>query len=138
MAEPKTQPTDEDPRAFLERAAPEKYRTDALRLIDLFSEVTGEPAVMWGSAIIGFGRYHIPRGKTPTPWPLSGFSPRSSSLTLYVLAAEAAQAASLARLGKHKVSGGCLHIQRLDNLDLEALSDIIRTAHDTMKTRFPS
>lgn len=139
MAEPKTQPTDADPAAFIEASAPEKMRADAHTLLGLFAEVTGEPAVMWGTSIVGYGSYIVSSSpKATVTWPLSGFSPRSAALTLYVLAESPEQAEHLPRLGKHTTGKGCLYIKRLSDVDMGVLTDIIRTAHETMKARHPS
>lgn len=139
MAEPKTQPTDADPAAFIDEKAPEKMRADAHTLLRLFSEVTGEPPVMWGPAIIGYGSYVVStHPKATVTWPLTGFSPRSAALTLYVLAESPEQAEHLPRLGKHTTGKGCLYIKRLSDVDRGVLTDIIRTAHETMKARHPA
>jgi hypothetical protein len=135
MAEPKTKPTDEDPKVYLSTRAPEKFRADALTLLDMFVEVTGEKPVMWGEAIIGFGQYHIPAGKGFNPWPLTAFSPRSTSLTLYVNAGLPAHADMIARLGPSRVSGGCLHLKSLEKIDKAVLKSLIATSFQDMKTR---
>ncbi|MDC7694864.1 DUF1801 domain-containing protein [Asticcacaulis sp. DXS10W] len=135
MAEPKTQPTDADPAAFLDARAPEKMRADAHTLLGLFAEVTGEPPVVWGTSLIGYGQYSYLSGKTRVPWPLSAFAARSAALTLYVLASAPEQADHLARLGKHTTGGGCLYIKRLSDVDLDVLRDIISTAHALMRAR---
>jgi hypothetical protein len=135
MAEPKTKPTDEDPKVYLTTRAPEKFRDDALTLMDMFAEATGEPAVMWGESIIGFGQYLIPAGKGFNPWPLTAFSPRSTSLTLYVNAGLPAHADLVARLGPSKVSGGCLHLKSLDKIDQTVLKSLITASFTDMKAR---
>lgn len=135
MAEPKTQPTDADPVAFLDAKAPEKMRADAQTLLRLFTDVTGEPPVVWGTSLIGYGRYTYLSGKTTVPWPLSAFAVRSAALTLYVLANAPEQADHLARLGKHTTGGGCLYIKRLSEVDMDVLREIIATAHALMTAR---
>ncbi|MDC7683481.1 DUF1801 domain-containing protein [Asticcacaulis sp. BYS171W] len=139
MAEPKTQPTDVDPRVYIATDAPEKHRADALRLIDLFSEATGESPVMWGPAIVGFGRYtYVNSSKKPADWPLAAFSPRSANLTLYVLSGDTDKTRHLVRLGKHKVSGSCLHINRLSDVDETVLKDLILDSYTAMKAKYSS
>lgn len=135
MAEPKTQPTDADPVAFLDAKAPEKMRADAQTLLRLFTDVTGAPPVVWGTSLIGYGRYTYLSGKTNVPWPLSAFAVRSTALTLYVLASAPEQAYHLARLGKYTTGGGCLYIKRLSEVDMDVLREIIATAHALMTAR---
>jgi len=58
MAEPKIKPADQDPKDFLDTIEPEQKRKDSFALLELFAKVTGEKPVMWGSSIVGFGKYH--------------------------------------------------------------------------------
>jgi len=42
---------------FLAGVPGERRREDALRLCAMTQDITGEPPVMWGTSIIGFGTY---------------------------------------------------------------------------------
>ena len=80
---------------------------------------------MYGPSIVGFGTQTIRyAGGRTGEWPIIAFSPRKADLTLYV-GARNAPAALLKQLGKHKVSGGCLHIKRLSDVDLDALAQLV-------------
>ncbi len=128
MAEPKTRPTDVDPRDHIAATVDDKRRADALRLLALFAEQTGEPAAMWGPSIIGFGQYMIGEGAKAYPWPLTGFAAAKDKFALYVGARHPAIAALLPGLGKVKVGGGCVYIGKLADIDEAVLRDIIRTS----------
>ncbi|MEP7009238.1 MAG: DUF1801 domain-containing protein [Acidobacteriota bacterium] len=124
MAEPKTRPTGESVDAFIDRLEPEARCDDCRTLVKLFKKVTGRPAIMWGPAIVGFGSYRMKyaNGKE-NDWPVVGFSPRKSDLTLYLSSLDDDL---LARLGKHKRSKGlCLYIKRLADVDLGVLEELI-------------
>jgi Domain of unknown function (DU1801) len=123
----KTQPTDASVAAFVAGIADERQRADSERLIAVMSDVTGEPATMWGPSIIGFGSYHYryASGREGDA-PLVGFSPRRSALTLYASADDDVRAKLLARLGPHKVGKGCVYVKRLSDVDEQALADLIR------------
>ncbi len=124
MAEPKTKPTGESVDAFIDRLTPEARRDDCRALVRLFEKVTGTPATMWGTAIVGFGSYRMKyaNGKE-NDWPVVAFSPRKSDLTLYLSSLDDDL---LARLGKHKRSAGqCLYIKRLADVDLGVLEELI-------------
>lgn len=84
------------------------------------SEITGEPAVLWGSSIIGFGNDGGPKGG----WPLISFSPRKADLVLYVAADFPERAQLIARLGKVKTGVGCIYISRLEDVDQKVLQDL--------------
>ena len=58
MTELKTQRNDDDVRAYLDSVENQRRREDALVLLDVMSEIAGEPAEMWGGSIVGFGSYH--------------------------------------------------------------------------------
>jgi len=113
---------------------PVRHR-DGLRLRALMEEVTGQPAEMWGSTIVGFGRYHYKyaTGREGDA-PAVGFSPRKASLSLYGLTYGPESAGPLAQLGKHKTGAGCLYVNKLDDVDEAVLTDLIRNGYRHMTT----
>lgn len=125
MAENKTQETDADVSAFLSTVPDPGQRADGQALVQLLERVSGFPARMWGPKIIGFGRYHYryDSGREGDMCRI-GFSPRKADTTLYLSGVFASHAEVLARLGKHKVSGGCLHIKRLSDVNMAALEEL--------------
>lgn len=138
MAELKTKVTNQNPKDFLNTIEPEEKRKDSLVLLELFQKVTGEKAVMWGSAIVGFGKYHYKseRSSQEGDWMLVGFSPRKQNLTLYVMHGNNDSTALLETLGKHKTSGGmggCLYINKLSDVDQAVLEKLIKKSFDYMK-----
>jgi sensor domain CHASE-containing protein len=131
--EPKTRPTQASVDAFL-ALQPDPRRADCEAIVDLMREATGEPATMWGDAIVGFGRYNqaYANGKT-MQWLLTGFSPRKNELVLYVLTGSDTQNALLAKLGKHKTGKSCLYIKQLADVDRDVLKQLIRESVDEME-----
>ena len=112
---------------FLDRVPDELRREDAHRLCALMQEITGNPPAMWGTSIIGFGRYHYRYASgREGDGPLAGFSPRGQHLVIYLVGEfEHRHQQTLARLGPHKAGKGCLYIKRLDDIDLDALRELI-------------
>lgn len=128
MAELKTKPNDADVEAFLAALPDAQKRSDSLVLLDLFRTVTGEPPKMWGTAIVGFGDYHyVYASGRKGDWFITGFSPRKQNLTLYCMGGYEPHGEVLARLGKHKLGKGCLYINRLRDVDLNVLRELITT-----------
>ncbi len=125
MADVKTKPTAQSAKAALSKIEPAQKRDDSLTLLAMFEKITGEKAVMWGTSIVGFGKYTVLSGKKENVWPLAAFSPRKQNLTLYVLGGGHEGRKLLPKLGKHKASGGCLHINTLSDVDLAVLAKII-------------
>jgi hypothetical protein len=134
VSELKTQVNDGDVKAFLE-AVPEPRRADGLVLLGLFKKITGESAKMWGTSIVGFGLYHYKseRSKQEGDWMLTGFSPRKAALTLYLMLGHGNYDEYLSKLGKHKKGGGCLYINKLADVDMDVLEELIAASHKHMK-----
>ena len=128
MAEPKTQKNDGEVDQFLAGVADEQRRTDCLNVLELMRNVTGEPAAMWGKAIVGFGSFHY-RGKTSEgDWFPVGFSPRKQNLVLYLHCILEEQTALLEKLGKHKIGKSCLYLNKLDDVHIPTLKKLIKKA----------
>lgn len=126
---PKTQPTPESPDAFLAAVADERRRTEAQDVCALMREVTGAEPVMWGSAIIGFGRQrYTTADDTEHEWFAIGLSPRKAALTLYGLTYDGSNTDLLDRLGPHTTGKGCLYLKLLDAVDDDVLRELITRA----------
>jgi hypothetical protein len=126
-ASPKTGPTGEDVHAFIAAVPNEARREDARGLCALLADWTGEPPVMWGSGIVGFGAYHYryESGHEGTA-ALVGFAPRKANLVLYLVGGFVDRYPTLLeRLGPHTTGKGCLYLKRLDDVDLEVLRELV-------------
>ncbi len=130
---PRTTPTDADVDDFIEGVASAQRRADARTLVELMRSVTGEEPRMWGPSIIGFGNYHYryPSGREGDMC-AAGFSPRSSSTTIYFADGFDGYADHLARLGPHTTSVACLYVKRVDAIDLDVLAEMIRSSYATL------
>jgi hypothetical protein len=127
MAELKTKPNDQSVEAFLNSVADEKKRRDCFTILELMQQVTGTEPEMWGSTIVGFGRYHYKYASgREGDWFLTGFSPRKQNLTLYIMAGFTEYEALLSKLGKHSTGKSCLYIKKIEDIDLEALRELVR------------
>lgn len=137
MAELKTKLTTQAASEFLDSIESETKKQDSFKLLEIFEKVTGEKAQMWGASIIGFGKYHYKSDKSTQEgdWPLVAFSPRKQNLTLYILSGSEDSLELLQKLGKHKVSGGCLYINKLEDIDTTALQALIKSAYLRMKKK---
>ena len=121
--ENKTRPTPENVVDFIKRQ-PEKYHEDCFKLIEFFKEITGEDPVMWGNSLVGFGQYHYKyKSGREGDMLLTGFSPRKTSLTIYVLAGFGNEDI-MSRLGKFKTGKSCLYVKKLDDIDMNVLKEL--------------
>jgi len=139
MAELKTKATNQPAEDFLGTIEPEQKRKDGYALLEMFQRTTGEKAVMWGTSIVGFGKYHYKseRSTQEGDWPLVGFSPRKQNLTLYIMAGNEKNQKLLKELGKYKTSVGCLYINKLSDVNQAILSKLIEESFRHMKTIYP-
>jgi len=128
-AQNKTQVTRVDPVDFIASVEPEPRRADAEVLLEMFNRVTGLEPKMWGPAIIGFGRYHYKyESGREGDFMLTGFSPRKAKLVMYIMPGYrfGEMQERLAKLGKHKLGKSCLYINKLADVNLAVLEDIVR------------
>ncbi|NVD27094.1 DUF1801 domain-containing protein [Parasphingorhabdus flavimaris] len=143
-AELKTKANEADVDAFIATAQPERRQEEARQLVDLFRRITGEEPRMWGPSIIGFGSYDYKydSGREGTMC-RTGFSPRKAKLSLYLMGAyctpeaQAEQERLFGLLGKHSVGKSCLYINRLEQVDMDILEQLIRNNWDLMNERYP-
>lgn len=127
-ADIKTKENNASVKDFIESVENEQKRADCYKLIELMEKASGAKAKMWGPAIIGFGNRVA---KSPTTgrevdWLVIGFSPRKANLSLYLSMNLAKHAETLSKLGKHKTSVGCLYINKLADVDMKVLEELIR------------
>ena len=136
MAEAKTRPTSVSPAEFIDRLEDPQRRADCHAILAMMARASGAPAVMWGPAIIGFGRYRVTYANGSTAdWLAMGFSPRKNDLTLYLSSGFDGYDALMAKLGKHRTSKACLYIKRLSDVDPATLEALIRTTAEVMAPR---
>ena len=127
MAENKTQPTDQSVDVFIDKIDHEQRRNDSRLIIEMMQKASQSAPRMWGESIIGFGdvHYKYATGREGDSF-LVGFSPRKQNLTLYLTCGINNLEEELKRLGKHKTSVSCLYINKLSDVNLSVLEEIIQ------------
>ncbi len=122
-----TRPTDVSVLEFLQSVEPARRREQGLQLLDIFREETGAEPRMWGPSIVGFGhlRYTYATGNSGEMGRV-GFSPRKAALTFYGLTLYGSNTDLLETLGKHRVGKGCLYVNKLEDVDVAVLRQLIR------------
>ena len=139
MAETKTTPTGADVAAFLEGVPDPKRRQDGQALCKLIQDVIGEPPVLWGPSIVGFGSYHYRyTSGHEGDAPITGFSPRAKELVVYVNCSGDWSAELLKKLGKHKAGKSCLYIKSLADVDQAVLAELIERSADEVRKLYPA
>ena len=125
----KTVETKASVAAFVKAIKDDKRRKDFTAIMDLFSKTTKLEPKMWGTAIVGFGSYHYKyESGREGDAPLTGMASRANSITLYLGSKFDKSEELFARLGKHKLSGGCVYIQKLEDVDTAVLVKMIKNS----------
>jgi Domain of unknown function (DU1801) len=129
MGENKTKPTRNSVTAFLNKIQDKQLRNDCFVILELMQKVSNSEPVMWGSAIVGFGKYHYVydsgrEGDTV----VIGFSPRKQNISIYLMGGLVSVEDELQKLGKHKTGKGCLYIKSVSDVDTDVLKKIFAKA----------
>ena len=136
MAELKTKPNKVSVEKFLKSIKDEKKREDSFKVLELMKKITKEEPVMWGPSIVGFGKYHYKYASgREGDWFLTGFSPRKQNLTLYIMSGFKRYKELMKKLGKHKTGSSCLYINKLEDIDMKVLKELITESVKYMKTK---
>lgn len=126
MAKQKTIPNNKNPVAFLKQIENQQRRNDCFELLEMMKKITNEPPIMWGDSIIGFGRYDYQYKSGHKGYCfLTGFSPRKTSLTIYIMSGFEHYSKILSQLGVYKHSISCLYLKKLDDVDRFLLKILI-------------
>jgi len=135
----KTKPGDLDIDTFLKSVEPEKKRVDSIELKKVFDSVVKEKTSLWNNNMIGYGSYHYKsdRSKQEGDWPLTGFSPRKQYIAVYIMSGVNNYKNLLSKLGKYKISSGsCIYINKIEDINLDTLKEIISTSVSDMKMKY--
>lgn len=133
----KTSKNEQSVHAFLNSVSPEPLKQDSFELLRLFERVTDMPAKMWGSSIIGFGEYTYFRANGDRgTFMATGFSPRKSGPTLYIMPGYTDYQHILDTLGHHKLGKSCLYLKSLTTINLDSLEALIRAGLRDLKSKY--
>ena len=126
MAELKTKPTQHSVKDFIDAIEDEQLRKDCRTVSRIMKRVTKATPKMWGPGMVGFGSYDYKYASgRDADWFLAGFAPRKQNLTLYIMSGFQKYNTLLKKLGKHKIGKSCLYVKRLDDVDIDVLTQLI-------------
>ena len=139
MAKNKTIETENSVSDFLASISDIKRREDCVSIIDLLKNLSGFEPKMWGTAIVGFGIYNYKyesghEGNAP----LVGIASRKNAITIYLASGFDEKETLLSKLGKHKSSKACLYIQKLEDIDIAVLSQLVQKSISHIKELYPN
>ncbi|MEK4198577.1 DUF1801 domain-containing protein [Cytobacillus sp. FSL K6-0265] len=138
MYQLKTKETDEDVMKFIESVDSLKKREDAYQLLDLFTASTNCQAKMWGTSIIGFGKYHYQYESGHSgEAPLVSFSPRKAKISIYLAADDPNRERLLNDLGKYTTGKSCVFINKVADINQATLSQLINSSMNYLQKKYP-
>lgn len=127
MAELKTQVNDNDVTAFVHTIENEAQQKDSFQLLELLESITQEKPKMWGTNIIGFGSCQLKyESGRELDWFSIGFTPRKSNIVLYFRGYLEQYESILKQLGKFKTGKGCLYINKLSDIKIDVLKELLQ------------
>ena len=123
---------------YLANITPAGRKEDAQILLPMMQSITGEPPVLWGPSIVGFGSYHYRyESGHEGDSPLTGFAARKANMVVYIMPGFDDYPGLLKNLGKHKLGASCLYLGRLSNVDLDVLQTLIQASVSYMRKKYP-
>lgn len=137
-AENKTKPTEVSVDDFIDAVPDAQRREDARAIRAMMERLSGQPAVMWGPSIVGFGycRYKYDSGREGEMG-RTGFSPRARELVVYAVGGFPRHQEIMDRLGKYKNGKSCLYIKKLSDVDIDVLEELIVDSLAYMREKYP-
>jgi len=136
MVQNKTTPTEVNILDFINTVEHTGRKEDALILLDLMKDITGLEPQMWGPSIIGFGSYHYKYDSgREGDMMITGFSPRKTSSVVYIMSGFKRHDELLQKLGKHKTGKSCLYINKLADVDMDILKEMVMLSIEFVKEK---
>jgi hypothetical protein len=138
-SENKTKPEKTSVTAYINAIEDQQVKDDCMSLVKILGKLTGEKAVMWGTAIVGFGSYHYryESGREGDSC-LTGFSPRKGNISIYTNSYLNEDDPLMKKLGKYKHGKSCLYVKKLSDIDISILEKIIAGGIKHLQARYPS
>ena len=120
---------------YMASLADEKTVIDSRVLIEMMQRISGHEPKLWNVGTLGFDGYHYKydSGREGDSFVI-GFYPRKGKITVYLMDGTARYSELLAKLGKHTITGYCIYIKQLSNVELPILEQIVRQSYEYIKS----
>lgn len=120
-------PTGEAVQELVGKLKTEKKREETYTLIELHKKISKFEPVIWYPGIIGFGKkIYKTKSGIEGEIPILAFAPRQSKFSLYLGTYFPEKKEYLDRLGKCKLGVGCVYVNKLEDIDLTVLEEILK------------
>ncbi|MCU0881636.1 MAG: DUF1801 domain-containing protein [Hyphomonadaceae bacterium] len=133
----KTKPSDVSPDDLIAKVDHPVRQRDGLALLSLYRRITGLGPKVWGSSMIGFGRYdYVYDSGHSGSMMAAGFAPRKAEMVIYNLPGYDGLEDLLTRLGPHRIGKSCLYLKDLSKIDIAVLEELIASGFADMQKRY--
>jgi hypothetical protein len=114
----------------------EQTLIDSKALIEMMQRVSKRQPQLWNVGTIGFDSYHYKydSGREGDNF-IIGFYPRKGKITVYLMDGTARYSELLAKLGKHTITGYCVFIKHLSDVELPVLEKIMQRSYKNIKSQ---
>lgn len=130
-------PTGQTVAEVIESLPSDNKKADAYELLVLYERVSGEDAVVWYPNIIGFGQYHyVYDSGHEGDATLLAFSPRKAKISLYLDQDFPEREELLDKLGKIKKAKGCVYVNKLADIDMSVLEELLEKSLAYTKEKY--
>ncbi len=134
----KTVPMQKDVATWISEIEPLRRREEAPILDALFRKASGFEPKVWNGGIVGYGYYDYTYDSGRSGRSLAtGFAPRKAKISVYIMPGYTDFDPILERLGKHKKGAACLYINKLADIDLDVLGELIEAGLADLAKRWP-
>lgn len=130
-------PTGQAVAEVIESLPSDNKKADAYELLALYERVSGEDAVVWYPNTIGFGQYHyVYDSGHEGDATLLAFSPRKAKISLYLDQDFPEREELLDKLGKIKKAKGCVYVNKLADIDMSVLEELLEKSLAYTKEKY--
>lgn len=137
MAALKTKVGEENVHDLLNKVLPETKRQDCFKLLEMFIAATGVQPKVWGGSTVGFGNFQYQRKSGESfEWFMIGFSPRKQNISLHIMPGFNQHELLMSKLGKYKTGCGCLYVNKLSDINLDLLQQLLHLSFEEMKRKY--
>lgn len=121
---------------YIESLGDESLKDDTRTLMEIMKRISGEDPILYGIGTIGFGvyKYEYASGRKGEAHTL-GFYPRKGKITVYLMDGTTRYSKLLTKLGKHTITGYCVYIKRLSDIELSILEQIIERSYANITSK---
>ena len=114
----------------------EQTLKDSKVLIKMMQGISGSKPKLWNVGTIGFDTYHYKydSGREGDSF-IIGFYPRKGKITIYLMDGTKRYSGLLANLGKHTITGYCIYIKHLSDVELPILEQIMQRSFENIKSQ---